>query len=228
MEIQRFSKPEEWKYVQACDVIADLGTRPVKDLKLVSQESEWINGYSWIKRKQSDFPTKSIKEIKLTQNDIIELQKESPIKFKSQEKEVFNDLDESSFVTYKTSMNQTTEIKKCYQFSNYVIDPNKHRYKTIIRILALVIKFVNILKSSRGNKLRCSKRLDQATNSKKNSQHLMITEKELQEAKNYMFKKATSEVKQFVKPSLKIESDKRYTLLFWKDLANRKHRISRW
>ena len=109
-----------------------------------------------------------------------------------------------------------------------MIDPNKHRYKTIIRILALVIKFVNILKSSRRNKLRRSKRLDQATNSKKNSQHLMITEKELQEAKNYMFKKTTSEVKQFVKPSLKIESDKRYTLLFWKDLANRKHRISRW
>ena len=81
VEIQRFSKPEEWKYVQACDMIADLGTRPVKDLRLVSQESEWINGYSWIKRKQSDFPTKSIKEIKLTQNDIIELQKESPIKF---------------------------------------------------------------------------------------------------------------------------------------------------
>lgn len=128
-----------------------------------------------MKKKQSEFPIKSIKEIKLTQNEMTQLKKEFPAKFNSQEVEemkTYNDVDESinhkkSCNTYQASTNQISEMKKCCKFSDYVIDPNKHRYKVVIRVLALVIRFVNNLKLARENKLRGSKRIENASKSRK-------------------------------------------------------------
>ena len=34
------------------------------------------------------------------------------------------------------------QIKLCYMFSNYLIDPNKFRFRKIIRVFALVLSFV--------------------------------------------------------------------------------------
>ena len=46
IEARRFTKLNDWKYVQSKDMIADMGTRKGKKLKNVDQNSVWINGYT--------------------------------------------------------------------------------------------------------------------------------------------------------------------------------------
>ena len=66
----------------------------------------------------------------------------------------------------------------------------------MIRIVALVIKFVNFLKNAKINKARRkSKGLETATHKETQS----ISEKEIDLAEEYHFKKASLEVRHFVK-----------------------------
>ena len=87
--------------------------------------------------------------------------------------------------------NVPQEVEECYKFSNYLIDPNKRRFKTVVRIIALVLKFVKNLRK-KGRPLQDLKRV---------SKIILFTEDELKEVENYFFKKATLEVKKFAKPS---------------------------
>ena len=64
-------------------------------------------------------------------------------------------------------------------------------FKTVVRIIALVPKFVKNLRK----KERPLQDLKQV------SKVVLFTENELKEAENYFFKKVTLEVKKFAKPS---------------------------
>ena len=46
----------------------------------MNAESVWINGFSWMKLDVSEFPTKSIEEIKLDQQEINSINTETQIK----------------------------------------------------------------------------------------------------------------------------------------------------
>ena len=46
-------------------MIADLGTQKGAKIKDVMDNSTWINGYSWMKGESSEFPVKTVEEIKL-------------------------------------------------------------------------------------------------------------------------------------------------------------------
>ena len=81
VEINRFTEPSEWMFVQSQDMIADLGTRRIDKLELINQESIWINGFDWMKRDESCFPTKSMKDIKLSNEEVTTLQKENVLKY---------------------------------------------------------------------------------------------------------------------------------------------------
>ena len=82
------------------------------------------------------------------------------------------------------------------RLSNYILDPNKSHFCNVIRIVALVIKFLNLLKSTKINKAhRKSKGLEIATDIEIQS----ISEKDIDLAEDYYFKKASLEVKNFVK-----------------------------
>ena len=50
MEINRFTEPSEWMFVQSQDMIADLETRHIDNLELVNQDSVWIKGFDWMKK----------------------------------------------------------------------------------------------------------------------------------------------------------------------------------
>ena len=52
----------------------------IDDLNLVNKDSTWINGYDWMKKDQKDFPTKSIHQIRLENEDLSALQKENMLK----------------------------------------------------------------------------------------------------------------------------------------------------
>ena len=75
-----------------------------------------------------------------------------------------------------------TDVGKRYAFSNYIIDPNKHNFSTVVRILAYVYKFINSIRN-RLNERSLQPLLDQ--------NHFIQSE-------NYFFRKGTSEVKEFV------------------------------
>ena len=70
IEIRRLTTPEQWKYVQSKDMIADLGTRKGVKTEQVDQDSVWKNGFEWMKLESSQFPTKTVKEIQLDKDEI--------------------------------------------------------------------------------------------------------------------------------------------------------------
>ena len=47
-----------------------------------------------------------------------------------------------------------SEVLNIYQFSKYIIDPNKHCFKIVVRILALVYRFISKSKEKLQNKTK--------------------------------------------------------------------------
>ena len=84
------------------------------------------------------------------------------------------------------------EVQECYQFSNYLLDPNKRRFKTVIRIFAFVLRFIRNVQTKTKVK---------ATINQGNIKMVTLSEEETRASQAYYFKKATAEVKKFVKPS---------------------------
>ena len=78
------------------------------------------------------------------------------------------------------------EVLECYKFSKYVVDPNKAMFKKAVRIFAFVLRFFK--------KLQKKSRIVQKTSSPGISSDEDITASE-----DYFFKKAISEVKEFVR-----------------------------
>ena len=88
------------------------------------------------------------------------------------------------------SKNVPKEVEECCKFLSYFIDPNKRKFKTAVKNLALVLKFVKKLKKRRP-----------LQDQKQVLKFILFTEHELKEAENYFFKNATLEVKKFAEPS---------------------------
>ena len=65
LEIPRFTKKEDWKYIDSKNMIADLGTRRGSKLTDAGQNSLWVNGLAWTKERSEFFPVKSAEEISL-------------------------------------------------------------------------------------------------------------------------------------------------------------------
>ena len=70
IEINRLSNKKLWRYVQRKDMIADLGTKLGTKLKDVMDDSTWINGYNWMEWEVSEFPMKTVEEVKLDSNQL--------------------------------------------------------------------------------------------------------------------------------------------------------------
>ena len=102
-----------------------------------------------MKKDKRCFPAKIIDEIRLNKEEIVAIQKEnllkySPEKHEYEHKNVYLATQvENGISCYK---NVPQDVEECYKFLNYLIDPNKRRYKTVVRIIALVLKFVKNLR----------------------------------------------------------------------------------
>ena len=70
-------------FVHRQDMIVDLGTSHVNTLKLVNQDSTWINEFSWMKNDKRYFPTKIIDEIRLNEEENVAIQIENFVKYSS-------------------------------------------------------------------------------------------------------------------------------------------------
>ena len=174
VEILRFTQANQWKYVKSADMPADLGTRKGATLKDVDMDSSWQNGFDWMKLNESEFPVKTYNEIKSVCIAASE---------KSNEVINANNTKPATFLTHYQD-----SVLARYSYSRYIIDPNKFRFEKVLRILALVSRFIR----------KCQK---QVNTTQKNLSHpidyVKISDEELSEASMYFFKKATEEVKHF-------------------------------
>ena len=186
IEIRRFTSLADWKYVQSKDMIADMGTRRGKKLKDVDQNSVWINGFTWMHEESSLFPSKSPQEIKLGNDEMQEVKKEMPFQCEKEGEQV----NEVFHNTAVVSRNIPAEVQERYQFSMYIIDPNRRRFQVVIRILAYVFKFIEILRGRVALK-------QSGVNSVWTAMNSILSEDHLKKAENYFFRAATLEVKQF-------------------------------
>ena len=122
-------------------MIVDIGTLRRATLKDISAESVLMNGYPWMKLDVKEFPTKTIEEIKLDQQELNAINTETQIK----SIQSIDVLEESSsyIVHFKLDKEQ---IEKRYIDSQYLIDPNQHRLNTVVRIIAIIKRFIEKLK----------------------------------------------------------------------------------
>ena len=75
--------------------------------------------------------------------------------------------------------------------SHYCLGPNKHRLRTVITIIAFVLKFVKLVKRKSPQKFQNSNDINSIT----------LSHEEIVAAKEYLFRKATLEVKKLIKPT---------------------------
>ena len=151
VEINRLADRSLWRYVQSKDMIADLGTRKGAGLEDITSTSPWINGQEWMKEDKSNFPVRSVDEIKLKSIDLesikVELLRPQCVD-KLVEINVNDDesiLAEDFHSSHLCSKVGSKTLQERYAFSQYVIDPNRFRLRKVIRVLALVMLFTRNL-----------------------------------------------------------------------------------
>ena len=109
-------------------MIADYSTRRCSSINEIRQDSTWINGFSWMQNDESESPTLTIDNISLNAKDLQNIKKESK---------------EAITHDARCYIKVSNEISDKYKFSNYIIDPNLYRFKSVVRILAMVMKFIS-------------------------------------------------------------------------------------
>ncbi len=147
IEVNRLTDSKYWFYVEGKHMTADLGTRRGAQLEDVADDSKWVNGEEWAKLDQSEFPIKSMNQLKLSDDDLTahdkELQKSDVI----DNDWIHQQLSKTYSNCYSVlTKNVEDKIAERYALSNYLIDPLKFRFRKIVRILAIVILFVSKLK----------------------------------------------------------------------------------
>ena len=125
---------DNWFYVESANMVADIGTRGKAKIADVTDDSPWIQGLEWMSRPESEFPIFSLEDRKISAADLDEVNKE---------KIVSQILCSRVMLVTAYSSEQT---KSRYQFSNYILDPNKFRFRKVVRVVSLVLLFIkNVL-----------------------------------------------------------------------------------
>ena len=131
VEVQRLTDLTDWRHIDGSNMPADLGTRRGVKVAEIAEDSDWINGLPWMRAPEKDFPTSTVEDIRLSQQEIAEANKE---------KVVLKTFFCHHTAAFATSSNEQT--KRCYELSKYLIDPNKYRFRKGVRILSLVLTFI--------------------------------------------------------------------------------------
>ena len=177
IEIRRLTDINKWYHVPSEHNVADIGTRSVT-LQDISETSHWQKGKPWMNGDKSDFPLKSALDIKLTAQE----NSTAATELKSQENNY------TALYSIKSKSPTLSQLRSCYQFSQYLYDPCQRNFSHAVRIICTVRHALKLFKT------------------KKKDRHLfplptIFSEEETKEAENYYFRLGTLEVKHFVKPS---------------------------
>ena len=204
IEVLRLSDVVRWFHTDRSNNIADLGTRKGATIDDVKPGSLWDKGLPWMSEKEENFPLKTVNDLILSAREKCEVSKEKILP------EGHAEIESVLHATYVPQ-----EVEKRYQFSKYLLSPNKYRFRTSVRVLALVFLFILKI-SSKKKKFRF---LDVQEHSSKVQYSVFainsatdgnVTKKVaivklqpdiLQAAKDYYFRKASLEIQKFVDPS---------------------------
>ena len=132
IHIHRLSALADWRHVDSDNMIADLGTRRGVTISDVGPDSPWINGHEWMHSNSSEFPVKTIADIRLSNES----------KKVAQKEEVLIDPLDFNVTCMSFSPVVPVMVKDRYGYSKYILDPNKFRFRKGVRIVAWVFLFI--------------------------------------------------------------------------------------
>ena len=145
VDIARLTDRESWRYLRSSDNIADMGTRKGFGIPDISPGSRWTVGADWFRKDIWEMPIISVDELRFQQIDIEAIKKESlrPDRLDGYFSQV-QSLPPSYMVNSSNSSRKvdTGVLTERYKFAAYIIDPNRFRFRKVVRIYALVVRFV--------------------------------------------------------------------------------------
>ena len=203
VEVNRLSNRTEWYHTKRQNMVADLGTRKGATVQQVSPGSPWIEGLPWMREASSEFPLSTVEDIKLSASEKSDANKE----------QVFPESDAHVCLSYVPK-----EVEARYAFSKYIMNPNRHKFTTVVRIVALVFLFIQRISANlcartartfdflRERETKCIKPTQyivfpiRAATSEKvvDVAVIEVPYRVLSCAENYYFRKAAAEVQHFV------------------------------
>ena len=215
IECNRLTDLADWRYVESKDNIADIGTRKGVKLVDIGPDSEWINGKQWMLGDESEFPLKTISDIVLTNDSQREARKEYII---------LDSIDDAYFFNHihVPVQHVPDDVGLRYEFSQYILDPNKYRFRKSVRVLGLVFLYIAKFMRKWGKRDFSRVRDDDTTNIPDILQHdkyivttgaptgtvvcpaglvIDLTENAVKAAMRYYFEKASAEIKHFLPES---------------------------
>ena len=178
IEIRRLSDVTQWFHVASEDNVADLGTRPA-DVSDVEMDSDWINGRQWMSGPRDKFPIRDINQVSLDAEEARLAAKEIKV----------------GEVSAHATQEALDRVKLRYEYSRYVVDPCNASWPKAVNVLAMVLRFVSKLQTA----VQRRKEGRSMVTLPVHLQVIHVTSEERQAAEAYFFRKATNEVKKFMK-----------------------------
>ena len=171
-------------------------------------------GFGWMRGNELDFPMMTAEEVKL----LIQSKQLTHTHIVTENHEVSNEInadptvqnvkqiDKNNSTKNNSSKNenmskQAREILKRFEFSQYLIDPNRHRFTEVVRVLAIVMTYVSKLRSRARMNSNNKPDLSKNSVSVEDYHSFLIPEEQINNARTYYFRKATAEVKHFMNDS---------------------------
>ena len=151
IEINRLSSRKRWWFIPGPKNIADIGTREGVQIKDVLDGSEWREGYEWMRQEEKDFPMMSVECISfpsIREQVNAEMHKNGPIleAIEVMYSEPAQNLIPITYLTFSKLVPES--VGERYKFRKYLIDPNKYRLKRVVRLMALVKRFIRKIKTA--------------------------------------------------------------------------------
>ena len=81
VKILKFTDSLEWFFLSSHNMTIDLRRRRVDDLRLLDQNSTWINCFDWMRKDNREFPIKLLDQIGLSREELVAMQIENVLKY---------------------------------------------------------------------------------------------------------------------------------------------------
>lgn len=210
IEIRRFTQPHQWYHVPSADNVADIGTRPVEVAEIMPG-SPWQDGYQWMSLPWDQMNLQSIEEVTLNV---------------AEKKEASQELRGADIGGIVLS-NLKSKVADRYGYSRYLLDPFGRRWPKVVRIMAIVIKYIT-KKVPKFTEVYPAGSLPTEEEAKDGVDHhpqgaepvpglrqATLGEMDLARAERYYFLKGTEEVKYFMKPKEFEDTVEKHGILFY-------------
>ena len=147
IEIRRLSDADRWFYIQSKNNVADIGTRKGAQIKDVSSDSNWINGLPWMTTDEDQFPTMTVDDINFSNiRDDFNAEMLKYAKVIEGIEALVTEVDTSVFASQIVTKEDSSSLRDRYKFNNYLVDPNKFRLRKVVRIVAMVQRYIRNLR----------------------------------------------------------------------------------